>query len=246
MFPDQRAGQHRRPVDNAQRARPSRVILCGMRRPFSLPTAGDPSIPIARRRPRWQWRDLRLWIGLILIVVSMLAGARLLSSSQETVTVWRASRDLAVGAMPVAEPVTVVLGEAASAYASADTPLDGRMRVPVFAGAFIPADATGPTPLARTRQMTIAVDPLHAPVDVTSGDTVDVWATPSSGGQASGAPMLVLSKAMVLQTSPDALGVAGQLAVVIEVPEPRVADVVAAVRGGQVDLVEVPLAGTLS
>ena len=217
-----------------------------MRRPFFVPTAGDPTIPVARRRPRWQWRDLRLWVGLALIVISMLAGARLLSSSQETVTVWQASRDLAPGSMPVAEPVTVVLGDAASAYAVADAPLEGRMRVPVAAGALIPANATAPAQRTGTRQVTIAVDPLHAPVDLAAGDIVDVWATPSTGGQATGVPVLVLPKALVLQSSPDALGVAGQLAVVIEVSEPQVSDVVTAVRGGQVDLVEVPLAGTPS
>ena len=176
----------------------------------------------------------------------MLAGARLLSSSQETVTIWQASRDLAPGSMPVAEPVTVVLGDAASAYAVADAPLEGRMRVPVAAGALIPANATAPAPRTGTRQVTIAVDPLHAPVDLAAGDIVDVWATPSTGGQATGVPVLVLPKVLVLQSSPDALGVAGQLAVVIEVPEPQVSDVVTAVRGGQVDLVEVPLAGTPS
>lgn len=246
MFADERVTPHRWPVDNGERAVPSAGDPVPMRRPFRGPGPSDATIPAARRRPRWQWRDLRLWVGLALILISMLAGARLLSSSQETVTVWRASRDLAPGAVPAAEPVTVVLGDTASAYASASAPLDGRMRVPVSAGALIPANATAPVQTTGTRQVTIAVDPLHAPVELAAGDVVDVWATPSNGGQTTGVPSLVLPKALVLQSSPDALGVAGQLAVVIEVPEPQVSVVVAAVRGGQVDLVEVPLAGTPS
>lgn len=205
-------------------------------------SGAETTIPAARRAPRWQWRDLRLWLGLVLIVGSMLAGARLLSSSQEAVTVWQAVRDLAPGAMPQVEPVTVVLGDAASAYAVADTPLDGRMRVPVAAGALVPAGATAKAE-ASTRQVTIAVDPLHAPVDLAAGDVVDVWATPTNGGQSTGAPSLVLARALVLQSSPDALGVAGQLAVVIEVPTQQVTSIVTAVRTGQVDLVEVPLEG---
>lgn len=246
MFPDPQCVRHLWPVDNGERLSPFRVILCSMRRPLFIPAAGDPVIPTARRLARWQWRDLRLWVGLALIVISMLAGARLLSSSQETVTVWRATRDLAPGAVPVAEPVTVVLGDTAAAYAVAKTPLVGRMRVPVAAGALIPADATAPGPGAGVRQVTIAVDPLHAPVDLAAGDVVDVWATASTGGQSVGAPMLVLPSTLVLQSSPDALGVAGQLAVVIEVPETQVTDVVSAVRSGNVDLVEVPLAGVAS
>lgn len=217
-----------------------------MRRPFSAPSAGESTIPSARRIARWQWRDLRLWFGLALIVVSMLAGARLLSSSQESVTVWRAVRDLAPGAVPEVEPVTVVLGDSASAYAVASTPLAGRMRMPVAAGALIPAGATASVETAQSRQVTVAVDPLHAPVDLAAGDIVDVWATPSSAGQSTGVPVLVLPKALVLQSSPDALGVAGQLAVVIEVAADEVTQVVTAVRTGQVDLVEVPLSGTTS
>jgi hypothetical protein len=209
-------------------------------------TALDPTpTRPARRLPRVRWRDTRLWLGIGLMAVSMFAGARLLGSGQDTVLVWQASRDLPVGAVPVAEPIEVVLGEATSVYLPASQPLEGRLRVPVAAGTLIPQDALGLPPQAGTRLVTLAIDPLHAPLGLSAGDVVDVWATGVDG--ASGIiepPALVLPKASVAQVDAENLGIGGEIGVVLEVPEQVAPDLVRAARSRVLDLISVPLAAT--
>ena len=80
----------------------------------------------AQRMRVMRWRDLRLWAGLVIILFAMFIGAFLLSRGEETTTVWRASSDLSVGAIPVATPVTVSLGAAQDQYLLASEAGRGR------------------------------------------------------------------------------------------------------------------------
>lgn len=199
--------------------------------------------PPARRLPRLRWRDARLWLGVALMAVGMIAGARILGADPDTVVVWQASRDLPPGVPPVAQPVEVSLGPAATAYLRADEPLGGRLRVPVAAGALIPADALVQSPQAGIRLVTLAVDPLHAPVGLSGGDVVDVWATEVDAARSIvQEPALVLPQARVAQVDAENLGLGGEIGVVIEVPQDLAAELVRAARSRVVDLVAVPLA----
>lgn len=53
--------------------------------------------PPATRVGRSGWRDPRLWIGVVLVTVSVVAGARLLAAADDTVTVWAVVDDLGAG-----------------------------------------------------------------------------------------------------------------------------------------------------
>jgi len=208
--------------------------------PARATSGGTP--PQARRLPRMRWRDARLWLGVVLMALAMFAGARLLGGGQDTAVVWRAVRDLPAGAVPVAEPIEVSLGEAASAYLPASASLDGRLRIPVPAGALIPADALGMAPQAGTRLVTLAIDPLHSPVGLAAGDVVDIWATGVDGSSAIiEAPQLVLPEVQVVKVDGENLGVGGEMAVVVEVPQASAPDLVRATRSRVLDLVAVPL-----
>lgn len=198
--------------------------------------------PPARRLRRAGLRDLRLWIGVAIMAVAMVAGARVLGGGQDTVMVWRATRDLPAGSVPAAEPFEVQLGPAAGAYLPASRSLQGRVRTPVAAGALIPADAIGMPSTAGMRLVTLAVDPLHSPVGVSAGDAVDIWATGIDGADTLIAdPQLILPSVLVSEVDADHLGVSGEMAVVVEVPEERASELVAAARSRVLDLVAVPL-----
>lgn len=204
-----------------------------------LPLASPPR---SERMRQVRWRDTRLWLGLGFMIVAMVWGASLMSGSESTVTVWRASRDLLPGAVPVVEPVAVSLGAAAESYLTADRPLEGRMILPVTAGSLVPAAAVGGVPSPGARRVTFPVDPLHAPVDLAAGDRVDVWATLTDGGQTPAAPpVLVLPRVLVVSADRESVGVGGEIAVVVEVPESEVSTAVSAIRSGVVDLAAVPI-----
>jgi hypothetical protein len=189
-----------------------------------------------------RWRDLRLWLGLGLMIVAMIVGARLMTGSDEMVSVWRATRDLGVGAVPEAERVSVSLGTIDESYLTAASPLAGRMLLPVPVGALIPAAAVGTGTPSNTRMVTVAVDPLHAPTELAPGDRVDVWATQSDGAQTvSAPPLLALASVLVVAAGGEDVGLGGEIAVVLEVPADQVHIVVAAVRTGSIDLAAVPM-----
>lgn len=202
----------------------------------SVPTAA----PRAQRmRGRWM-RDWRLWLGMVLLVASMFIGAWLVSAPDGSTMVWRAARDLPVGATPEVVAVPVALGSVAADYWLADTPVTGRMVLPVSAGALLPKAAVGPVASGSQRLVTIPVDPLHAPVPLDVGDTVELWVTPEDGG----IPELVLRQAVVAEVASDRMGIGGELGVVLQVSPTDAAAVVAAGRSGAIDLVAVPLAAS--
>ena len=192
-------------------------------------------------------RDVRLWCGLALIAVSMLAGARILSSGRDTLTVWQVTRDLQAGASPTGlVAVEVNRDIAGSTYVAADSPvsaagLAGTLRWPISAGQLLPKAALADDRDGDLRLVPVPVDPRHLPPDVQAGDAVDVWTTDV---QEHTSPRLVIAQVLVWSVSTDPSGVASELTVMLRVPTNRVEDVVAASRVGSVDLVAVPISST--
>lgn len=204
---------------------------------------GDGAGP-ARRLPTARLGDARLWLGVALLVVSTVVGARVLSAGQDTVTVWQTTRDLATGSSAVdLAPVVMPRTLAGDRYARPGDRLDGVLRWPVAAGELLPVSAIEPRGAHPTRRVTVSVDPRHAPPGVLPGDVVDVWSTPrDTGTAASGPPQQALAGVSVAAVAPDDLGLSGEIGIVLEVPAEQVGVLVAAARGGVVDLVAVPVA----
>jgi len=198
-------------------------------------------IPLSPRLARARWRDLRLWLGVVLIIASMVIGSRLMSHSDDRVTVWRATHDLSVGAVPSdLEPVAVGLGEVGQGYARASQLPDAVLVRPVAAGELLPSAALGAPHAEQMRVITLPVEPLHAPVDLIAGDRVDIWATPTESSTP-GPSALVQASALVAQVAADSVGVGGEIGVSVEIPADRAEALISAVRGGVIDLVTVPI-----
>jgi hypothetical protein len=190
--------------------------------------------------------DPRLWVGVGLLVVTTVAGARILGADDDAVTVWRATRDLSAGASAQAlqpgldlEAVTVPRALAAGRYQAPGDDLAGDLRWPIAAGELVPRAALAAPDARPSRDVTVPVDPLHAPAALAVGDRVDVWTSPRESS-APRDPALVLAGARVAAVAADSVGLGGEIAVALSVPAEQVGAVVAAARGGAVDLVAVP------
>lgn len=180
--------------------------------------------------------------GVAVMVVATLAGAALWSGGEAGVSAWRVVRDLPAGAQVSPadlEAVTVVVPEGTS-FAPADAVPVGRLARPVASGELLPADAVVAQTPRDVRLVTVPVEPLHAPVDLAPGSVVDVWSTPQADLGGAAVPSLVLPGASVVTAAADPDGVTGAIAVVLEVHADDAAMVVAAARGGVIDLVAVP------
>src|SRR5690242_1627018 len=93
--------------------------VTAVRPQVAVPERADVPGPVPRRVRPPRWLDLRLVLGVLLVLGSVLVGARVLSSADATVPVWAASGDLAAGTALTADDVVAVdvrLDDAAGAY----------------------------------------------------------------------------------------------------------------------------------
>jgi hypothetical protein len=207
------------------------------------------SSPPARRTGRPRWFDLRLLTGVLLVLVSVVVGARIVAASDSSEPVWIAARDLAAGTQLTAGDLArsrVHLFGSRGTYVSAKSapPAGYLLTRPIGKGELLPVAAVvAPGKAPAFRLVTVQVAPLHAPLTLGAGDRVDLYVTPrSTGGQAQPA-RLVFAGAVVQTVNAGGHGLtsaSSDTAVVLQVPPGAVADVIAGIHGGDVDLVLVP------
>jgi hypothetical protein len=191
-------------------------------------------------------------VGVVLVLLSVVIGAKVVAASGDYDQIWAASRDLAPGTTLTKGDLVVVKvrfhDHGSGYYAASGNALVGRTTTsPLSAGQLIPVAAVpakAPTP---TRMVTVPVAKLHMPhgSDL-QGTQVDLYVTKSAAGegqgqQGSSGPELVLANVTVADTINDSsLGGSSGSGVVLEVPVAYVAAVVGAVEAGSIDLVRVP------
>lgn len=150
--------------------------------------------PVSRasRASRPGWRDPRLWIGIAVVTVSVLAGARLLSTSDQYDAVWVVAADHAAGDTLGPGDLTATRVRFADAadrdrYVSADRPVseDLRLTRAVGAGELLAAAALGPAGAEEILTVPLSLSAQAVPPGLGPGDRVDVWVTdPDRNGPA--------------------------------------------------------------
>ncbi len=123
---------------------------------------------------------------------SVVAGARLLASADDTVAVWSVTHERGVGAPVEGEDLVVqrvrfVDDATRERYFSADEPLPADLVLvrPVGAGELLAQSAVGSADDEAMLRVPLEVDPNRVPPDVRAGSVVDVWLTDGSGPRAS-------------------------------------------------------------
>ena len=209
--------------------------------------------PSATRLKSPSWLDGRLVIGVVLVLLSVVVGAKIIASSQRYDVMWAASRDIAPGTTLIKADlvqVNVRFKDHGAVYISAAgaSPV-GRVTVsPLAGGQLIPLAAVPATPSPAVRLVTIPVARLHMPRgNDLHGVQVDLYVTAKTlSGQVQAKPQLVLANVTIADTIVDSsLGSSDGSGVVLSVPVAFVDAVVAAAQVGSVDLVRVPAAATV-
>src|SRR3954452_22101832 len=211
-----------------------------------------PASPRAHRLAAPGWLDTRLVLGVLLVLVSVVVGARVLSSADRSQTVWATTHTMAPGSELTAADLTRVrvrLFSHSENYVrgSGPAPTGYFLRRSVGAGELLPFNALSRSGEDLTfRLLTVPVPRGHLPPDLTSGWQVDVYVSPDSKAgtttAASGPPRLVLRNVTVLQRRKSS-GLSASSAdepVVLRVRPADVALVLAAMSEGRIDLVGVP------
>ena len=144
----------------------------------------DPPVPLASRLATPSWLNTRVVLGLLLVLVCVVLGARLFASADASQSVWVATRDLAPGTTLSEgdlEQGQVRLFDNGGRYlvASAPKPVGYVLTRGVGADELLPAlGLRRPDELARPlRDVSVPVEAGHLPGDLQTGQQVDVYVT---------------------------------------------------------------------
>jgi hypothetical protein len=204
--------------------------------------------PRASRFAPPRWLDARFALGVLLVLVSVVVGARVLSAADNTTPVYVAAHDLVPGEHVADGDLAVThvrLADRGSYYVAATGSMPAGYVVTRFVagGELVPAAALAATAPGADRLVTVPVEPGHLPDELGRGDLVDVYVTPHAGaGGTVPAPTLVATALPVEEREGGArtFSANAALSVVLSVPAGEVPRLVHAIEAGTVDLVVLP------
>ncbi len=206
--------------------------------------------PTARRLQRPSWRDSRLVIGIVLVLLAAVLGARAVASTDDRIPVYVATTDLVSGDPVAAGTLTradVRLDDGLAGYLSAAQPApEGAFLLrDVRAGELVPASAIGSADEISVQRVTVRSDATTT-AGLVRGARVDVYVTPKA---ATGSRDLAPATTRVLQgagvaavsVGRSSLGAGGSASVQLYVPADRVQSIIEAVDAdARMTLVPVP------
>lgn len=209
--------------------------------------------PTAKRLQRPSWRDSRLVVGVLLVIVAATLGAKAVASADDRVPVWVAATNLVAG--DEVEPASFVradvrLADGMNAYLGADAPapVGSFMLRDVRAGELVPVAAVGDADVIDVQRVTVRADAM-ATSGLVRGSRVDVFVTPKAAttGDQPRATTKVLESAAVaaVLTSSGGFGSGSLTSVQIYVPADKVQALVEAVDG-EAKLTLVPSVGAVT
>ncbi len=195
--------------------------------------------PPARRVQRPRWRDTRLILGVLLILLSVVLGARFINGATRTSQWLSVTRDLPAGHLLVAAdlaPVKAHLDSVAGRhYFAASAALTGRtLGRPVAAGELLPVDALSRGQAAASRIVPVVVKAGRLP-QLQAGDHVDVYVLARATG-AAGREVRVLTDVEFIAA--ETIGT-GESSIQLRVSPQDAISAVAASQSDRVDVVRV-------
>jgi len=213
----------------------------------------DLPTPTASRLRSPSWRDSRLLVGVLLVLVSTVLGSVVVARADDRVPVYAARGDVVPGQRLTDADVVrvdVLLGDGAAGYLPADRPLtaDTWSLRALRPGELIPASGVGSGAAVDVQQVALLVDATSASA-LTAGSVVDVYVNRPKEASTVGLPTYagperVLGSVSVARVAGEdgVLGTSAETrAVHVMVPRQAVRDVVADVDlGARITLVPVP------
>ncbi len=180
-----------------------------------LSSPGSEDSPAAQRSPVAGWRDPRLWIGVALVAVSVVVGARVVGGADDTVAMWTVGTDLAEGTE--VDPSDLVArrvrfadpSDAELYFTTGDAlPTARHLARGVTAGELLPRTVLG-EPDDETPLVSVSVPAVQLPPSVSAGSVVDVWILPASGSPESSKAKLAVADVRVADAPRGSADLAG-------------------------------------
>ena len=204
------------------------------------------SKPLAKTNRKTQ--DPRLWLGILLIVAAMIIGQLVVSSASSRVPAVTLTSNIAQGAqirasdvsavqvfVPMTENLLSIPSDAVGKIAATDLFVGDLVRVHSISDGFAP----------DVRTVSVPIRAGHLP-QVSPGEKVDVWMTPSLDGVALPGPAQLIIPNAVIANAPEFVDSGMDTSVTVSISQEQVQVLVQAMRDGLIDLVAIPSVGNSS
>jgi hypothetical protein len=191
-------------------------------------------------------RDFRLWVGIGLLLFSILTISHLVSTAGARTQSVALTHDVVAGkhlTLDDLEVVQVALPSASnylsSIYAAIGTTTSRNMAV----GELIPVSSQPSDNAKNLRRVSLPIRAGHLPA-LQVGDLVDIWNTPSVDGLQIPGPPLLVSRAATVADAPASTDSNSDTALTVLIPKSEVAKIITALRDGQMDVVVLTQTGS--
>lgn len=182
----------------------------------------SPGETLAPRLQQPSWKDPRLLIGVLIVLLSVVAVTGIVRINDRTEPYLAAKHDLLVGQRITnddLQPVSVRLADSSSKYLSEGTRLaEGAVATQsIFEGQMVPRHSIGSVDQLRRKPMSLTIGE-EAAGGIEVGQSVDVWVTESgSNGAEASDPRLVVSRAEVSRVTHDDSAIGGSAKATVQV-----------------------------
>lgn len=198
------------------------------------------------------WRDPRLVLGIMLVLLSTVVGAKVFAAQDDTVAYWSLRSSVVAGDVVKREDLVTsqvrLDAKAGENYVRVNDEFPAPIGELSWArdisdGALLDESALVVDSEQSAGELPLNVASGSYPLNLRSGDSVDVWVGPGPGQPTADRSTLVLRAAKVLSTGTDSSAIGGSLArtILVGVDDGALADkTLSAISAGHVTLVRVP------
>lgn len=191
-------------------------------------------------------QDPRLWLGISFILISMVAGQLFLSKASARVAAVTVTNNIAQGtiirasdvevaqvSIPVTQNLITIPNDVVGKVAATDLVIGDLVQIHSITGNFA----------ANARAVSLPIRAGHLP-QISRGERVDVWMTPSLDGLALPGPARLIIPNAVIEFAPEFYDSGVDTSVTVLVAKDQVGVLVQAMRDGSIDLVSIPTTGS--
>ena len=193
-------------------------------------------------KPKRSIKDVRLWLGFIFVLTSVLLTQNLLAKATARTQAVIIQNEIPAGS-PIRSAdlalVNVVLPEGVKTIPTLSQAEGMRATRDLFIGDILTTDSIADDADKSLRLVSVPIRAGHLP-NLDFGQLVDVWMTPSIDGMALPGPAQLLISQAIINMIPDGIDPTLDTAVTLLIPSNQVQVLVQAMRDGVIDIVALP------
>ncbi|MGW8484215.1 SAF domain-containing protein [Microbacterium sp. NPDC055903] len=187
------------------------------------------------RAGRAPWGDVRFYIGIALVLLSVIGVWLIVSTSRQTAPVLQADRTIIVGEAISSNDFVVVeasLGAAQEGYLAPQDLVPGLVATRTLSpGELVPSSGVGDADERRTTTVVVE-STIGLPAELGAGSVVELWQAPATEEGFDEPRILVADATVAALVSRDGMLAQSSTAVELVIDRADVAEVLSAVTGG--------------